>query len=154
SAIRPPCASDTWPPGGTRCKWTPTTISMIWRVSGRQAPRGQVADAAGGSAPHTQEPVTNPLACPAAALRLRSEQQAQHRMGGSHMVGTAAGAYVVQEGWEQLPPGFTHEDCVGVDVDTQDNVYVLTRGQARVLVYSRDGAFLRAWGEDLFTART
>ena len=62
--------------------------------------------------------------------------------------------YTVREGWEQLPPGFTHGDCVGVDVDAQDNVYLLTRSQSRLLVYSREGVFLRSWGEDLFTART
>jgi DNA-binding beta-propeller fold protein YncE len=62
--------------------------------------------------------------------------------------------YQVIAGWEQLPDGFTHRDCVGVGVDAQDNVYLLTRQQARVLVYSREGAFLRAWGEELFTART
>ncbi|HWE63609.1 MAG TPA: peptidyl-alpha-hydroxyglycine alpha-amidating lyase family protein [Chloroflexota bacterium] len=62
--------------------------------------------------------------------------------------------YQVIEDWEQLPRGFTHADCVGVGVDARDNVYLLTRNQSRVIVYSREGAFLRAWGEDLFTART
>jgi DNA-binding beta-propeller fold protein YncE len=61
--------------------------------------------------------------------------------------------YEVVPGWEQLPAGFTHGDCVGVDVDSQDNVYVFTRYQPRVIVYSRDGAFLRSWGEELFTPR-
>jgi len=62
--------------------------------------------------------------------------------------------YRVAEGWEQLPAGFTHRDCVGVAVDAADNVYLFTREQPRVLVYSREGAFLRSWGEDLFTERT
>jgi len=62
--------------------------------------------------------------------------------------------YHVVVGWEQLPAGFTHRDCVGVGVDTGDNVYLLTRGQSRVIVYNRAGAFLRSWGEDRFTART
>ncbi len=62
--------------------------------------------------------------------------------------------YTVVKGWEQLPPGWTHKDCVGVSVDSQDNVYLLTREQPRLIVYRRDGAFLRAWGEDLFTERT
>lgn len=62
--------------------------------------------------------------------------------------------YEVIEGWEQLPAGFTHADCVGAGVDAQDNVYLLTRHQSRVIVYDREGAFLRSWGEDLFTART
>ncbi len=62
--------------------------------------------------------------------------------------------YQVLPEWEQLPAGFTHGDCCGVDVDSRDNVYVLTRHQPRVIVYRRDGSFLRAWGEELFTPRT
>jgi DNA-binding beta-propeller fold protein YncE len=62
--------------------------------------------------------------------------------------------YRVVEGWEQLPSGWQHLDSVGVDVDAQDNVYLLTREKARLIVYSRDGAYLRSWGEELFTERT
>ena len=70
------------------------------------------------------------------------------------MADTMTRPYEVVEGWEQLPGGFAHADCVGVGVDALDNVYVITRGQSRVIVYGREGAFLRSWGEDLFTART
>jgi sugar lactone lactonase YvrE len=62
--------------------------------------------------------------------------------------------YSVVEGWEQLPAGFTHRDSVGVHVDREDNVYLLTREQARLIVYSRDGRYQRSWGEGLFTERT
>jgi DNA-binding beta-propeller fold protein YncE len=69
--------------------------------------------------------------------------------------------YQVIEDWERLPAGFTHRDCVGVDVDSRDNVYLFTRDQPRVIVYDRDGAFLRSWGQrpegapgGLFTPRT
>src|SRR5688500_1775097 len=62
--------------------------------------------------------------------------------------------YRVVEGWEQFPAGMKHLDCVGVDVDSQDNLYVLTRGEPRVIVYRRDGSFLRSWGEGFFTDRT
>jgi DNA-binding beta-propeller fold protein YncE len=60
----------------------------------------------------------------------------------------------VVEGWEQLPAGWTHRDCVGVRVDAEDNVYLFTRDQPRLIVYRPDGALLRSWGEDLFTDRT
>ena len=70
------------------------------------------------------------------------------------MVARPALRYQVIEGWEHLPVGFGHLDCCGVDVDAQDNVYLITRGPARVIVYDRDGAFLRSWGEELFTERT
>jgi DNA-binding beta-propeller fold protein YncE len=61
--------------------------------------------------------------------------------------------YRVVEGWEQLPEGYEHRDVVGVDVDAQDRVYVFTRQKARVIVYERDGTFVRSWGEDFFTER-
>jgi sugar lactone lactonase YvrE len=70
------------------------------------------------------------------------------------MTGMQGPRYQVVEGWEQLPAGFTHDDCVGVGVDSGDNVYLFTRGQPRVIVYNRDGAFLRSWGEGFFTERT
>ncbi|HEV2121740.1 MAG TPA: peptidyl-alpha-hydroxyglycine alpha-amidating lyase family protein [Chloroflexota bacterium] len=62
--------------------------------------------------------------------------------------------YQVVQGWEQLPPGFTHRDCVGVSVDSKDNVYLFTRDQPRLIVYRQDGTFLRSWREVLFTDRT
>jgi sugar lactone lactonase YvrE len=57
-------------------------------------------------------------------------------------------------GWEQLPAGFQHRDVAGVGVDQQDRVYLITRGDHRVIVYEPDGSFVRAWGEDVFTPRT
>jgi DNA-binding beta-propeller fold protein YncE len=66
----------------------------------------------------------------------------------------AALRYQVVEGWERLPPSYTHLDCVGVAVDGADNVYLFTREQSRVIVYDPGGAFVRSWGESLFTART
>jgi DNA-binding beta-propeller fold protein YncE len=63
-------------------------------------------------------------------------------------------SYQVVEGWEKLPAGFTHLDCAGVSIDSRDNVYVLTRAEPRLLVYSGSGEFLRSWGEDLFSERT
>lgn len=66
------------------------------------------------------------------------------------MVDTQALRYTVVEGWEQLPAGTTHLDCVGVDVDGEDNVYLLTRDEDQVLVYRRDGTFVRAFGKGMF----
>lgn len=62
--------------------------------------------------------------------------------------------YEVVEGWEQLPAGQQHLDVAGVDVDAQDRVYLICRGPARVLVYNRDGSFVKSWGEGAFTERT
>lgn len=58
------------------------------------------------------------------------------------------------EGWEQLPAGFTHNDVVGFGMDARDRVYALTRMQARVIVYERDGTFVGTFGEGQFTERT
>ncbi|HZW31283.1 MAG TPA: peptidyl-alpha-hydroxyglycine alpha-amidating lyase family protein [Isosphaeraceae bacterium] len=62
--------------------------------------------------------------------------------------------YAVVPGWEQLPAGFHHRDVCGVAVDSRDQVYIITRDEARVIVYDREGRFLRSWGEGIFTART
>jgi hypothetical protein len=34
-------------------------------------------------------------------------------------------------------------------VDSKDNVYVFNRGAHPVIVFDRDGGFLRSWGEDI-----
>ncbi|HUV07126.1 MAG TPA: hypothetical protein VMX75_05315, partial [Spirochaetia bacterium] len=62
--------------------------------------------------------------------------------------------YQVVEGWEQLPAGFAHYDVPGVAVDSGDRVYVITREDARVIVYEPGGTFVRSWGEGTFTERT
>lgn len=62
--------------------------------------------------------------------------------------------FEVIEKWEKLPAGYVHRDVDGVAVDSRDRVYLLTRGDARVIVYERDGTFVASWGEDVFTPRT
>ncbi len=62
--------------------------------------------------------------------------------------------FSVVEHWEQLPAGYIHKDVDGVAVDSHDNVYLMTRQDARVIVYDRTGKFLRSWGEKIFTPRT
>ena len=39
-------------------------------------------------------------------------------------------------------------------VDSQDNVYVLTRGAHPIMVFDREGNFIRSFGEGLFSNRT
>ncbi len=62
--------------------------------------------------------------------------------------------FEVIKGWEKLPAGYKHLDVDGVAVDSRDRVYLLTRGDARVIVYERDGSFVASWGENVFTPRT
>jgi hypothetical protein len=58
--------------------------------------------------------------------------------------------YEVVEGWGELPPGWNYGDVGGVGVDRHDNVYVFNRGPHPMIVYDREGRFLRSWGEGLF----
>lgn len=53
--------------------------------------------------------------------------------------------------WEQLPPGHELVEVAGVAVDADDRVYVFNRGPHPVIVLDRDGRFLQAWGEGVFT---
>ena len=62
--------------------------------------------------------------------------------------------YKVVEGWEQLPKGFAHRDVAGVAVDQQDRVFLICRGENPVIVYDREGNFLRTWGKGDFSMRT
>ncbi len=62
--------------------------------------------------------------------------------------------FKVIEGWEKLSPGYAHKDVSGVATDSKNRVYVLTRMQARVIVFEPDGSFVQSWGEGLFTERT
>lgn len=50
--------------------------------------------------------------------------------GGTYMTAHQGRRFEVVEGWERLPDGFSHADCVGVGTDAQDNVYLLTRPAA------------------------
>jgi len=66
----------------------------------------------------------------------------------------SAPSFKVIEGWEKKPADIIHKDVDGVAVDSKDNVYLMTRQDAQVVVYDRNGKFLRAWGKGLFTPRT
>ena len=58
-------------------------------------------------------------------------------------------AFRVLEGWGKLPEGWRYVEAAGVAVDSRDNVYVFNRGEHPVIVFDREGNFLRSWGEGL-----
>ena len=60
--------------------------------------------------------------------------------------------YEVVEGWEQLPDGFHHADVVGVDTDSHDRVFLITRQESRVIIYNRDGSFVDCLGRGVLHA--
>ncbi len=59
--------------------------------------------------------------------------------------------YEVLRGWEQLPEGWAFTEVAGVAVDSKDNVYVFCRGEHPLIIFDKDGHFLNAWGEGIFT---
>ncbi len=69
------------------------------------------------------------------------------------MTVTTASSFEVVDGWEQLPAGYEHPDVADVAVDSDGRVYLFCRSAHPVLVYERDGRFVRSWGEGLFTMR-
>src|SRR5262245_11052813 len=65
------------------------------------------------------------------------------------ILGSGRYRYWVAERWGELPPNTTYGDAAAVCVDSKDNVYVFTRGPLPVIVFDRNGAFLRSWGQDI-----
>jgi sugar lactone lactonase YvrE len=53
-------------------------------------------------------------------------------------------------GFLQFPPEAAVGAVSAVAVDGDDNVYVLQRGDQPIVVFDKDGKYLRAWGEGLF----
>src|SRR4051794_33190251 len=51
-------------------------------------------------------------------------------------------------GWPQLPEGLKLGQVSGVATDSADRVYVFHRGKRPILVFDRQGKFLRSWGDD------
>jgi DNA-binding beta-propeller fold protein YncE len=54
------------------------------------------------------------------------------------------------ETWGRLPDGWSYVEATSVAVDRHDHVYVFNRGAHPVIVFDREGTFLRSWGEGVF----
>ena len=65
-------------------------------------------------------------------------------------LGSGAYAYRVIDNWAKLPDGWSFKEVGAVAVDGKDQVYVFNRGEHPMMVFDRDGNFLRSWGEGLF----
>jgi DNA-binding beta-propeller fold protein YncE len=65
--------------------------------------------------------------------------------------GTGEFLYSHVPNWEKLPDGMAFKECPGVAVDSQDNVFVLTRGEHPIIVFDKDGNYLRTFGEGHFS---
>ncbi len=53
--------------------------------------------------------------------------------------------------WGLLPEGWRMGDVAGVAVDADDQVYVFHRGEHPIIVFDREGNFLRSWGQCVHT---
>jgi DNA-binding beta-propeller fold protein YncE len=51
-------------------------------------------------------------------------------------------------GWPQLPDDVKLGQVSAVATDSADRVYVFHRGKHPILVFDRDGKFIRSWGDD------
>src|SRR5436190_21618012 len=56
--------------------------------------------------------------------------------------------YRVVAGWSHLPTGIELGPVSAVATDAKDRVYVAHRGPKPILVFDRDGTFLRSWGDE------
>ncbi len=62
-------------------------------------------------------------------------------------IGSGEHRYRVIENWARLPEGWEFRDAAAVAVDSKDRVYVFNRGEHPMMVFDREGNFLRSWGE-------
>ena len=68
-----------------------------------------------------------------------------------NILGAGEHRYRVVENWAKLPDGWQLTDVASVGVDSKDRVYVFNRGEHPMIVFDRDGNFIKSWGEGLFS---
>src|SRR5262249_25439089 len=85
-------------------------------------------------------------------LLLRDKLPTGNEQGSAGMATVGSGAYTYEpvENWAKLPPGWSFKEIGGVGVDRHDNVFVFNRGEHPMIVFDRDGNFLRSFGEGMF----
>lgn len=66
------------------------------------------------------------------------------------VLGTGGHRYRVEADWARLPAGWVLEDAAAIAVDAVGEVHVFGRGEAPMLVFDRQGRFLRGWGQGRF----
>lgn len=69
----------------------------------------------------------------------------------SIILGQGEHRYRATDEWAKLPDGWKFGDVAAVGVDRHDNVYVFNRSEHPMVVFDREGNFLRSWGEGVFT---
>ncbi|MFW6150441.1 MAG: peptidyl-alpha-hydroxyglycine alpha-amidating lyase family protein [Chloroflexota bacterium] len=64
--------------------------------------------------------------------------------------GSGVYTYELLPRWARCPEGFSFLDVSGLAVDEDDNVYVLNRSEHPVIVFDREGNWLRSFGRGYF----
>jgi len=59
-------------------------------------------------------------------------------------------SYEYIDAWAKCPEGWSLHDAVAVSIDSQDRVYVFSRGSHPITVFDREGNLLDSWGQGLF----
>lgn len=72
-------------------------------------------------------------------------------MSDAGVMGSGEFRYRAQPKWETMPPGYEWREVAAVATDGDDNVYVFNRGEHPMMVFDKDGNFVRSWGEGVFT---
>jgi DNA-binding beta-propeller fold protein YncE len=62
------------------------------------------------------------------------------------IVGYGEYRYRVVEDWAKLPDGWSLSDVPSIAIDENDNVYLFNRGEHSLIIFDRNGNFLRSWG--------
>jgi streptogramin lyase len=90
--------------------------------------------------------VRAPLALALAALPALAAGLLPLRAGEKYPRVNTARTWVVEPKWPARPPELAWGHVPGIAVDAEDNVYVFTRAEPPVQVYSPSGKYLRGWG--------
>src|SRR5687768_10959391 len=67
-----------------------------------------------------------------------------------HCARISAAEPFVSRGFVMFPATIEVEAVSAVAVDKEDNVYVLQRGKVPLLMFDKEGKFIRTWGQGLF----
>ena len=126
-------------------------MCLFCSMTRRQVFRGLTVAAAavGGAAQRLAAPAIRPRAGRCGGLRRAGGGGASPRCRRAGHFGRRPLPLSGGRGLGRAAPGFTYQDGAAVCVDSKDNVYVFNRGDHPVIVFDRDGNFLRSWGEDI-----
>jgi hypothetical protein len=64
------------------------------------------------------------------------------------IIGNETHKYEVAEGWGKLPDGMKHGCTHGVVVDSKDRVFIFNQSKDAVIIFDRDGKFIKSWGAE------